>query len=348
MPHYSVSYTRELTRMFISNQKPASNTANGTLSDKAQSRIKSAANWLQYLSQMEKKKLVFITLTLSQKQHHPDNFIVVHMLQPMLKWLQRQYGCELYIWKAEVQPDRYYKRNERCIHFHITTNRYVPYNRLRNKWNQLQRAHGYYNDANTNPSTEIRAVKNQKGFALYMAKYLSKKEEDDALKLNCKVWGCSRTLSRMNVTLGEDITTDFHEVMNQFTLQTSKGFKKMKYATVDYTSLSNKKKVPSEILSAVADARDKAKEKNNRRKNYTSAENIFTAQSTGGLKDISQLKDGNQHHMNTCSDDKQKRCASPAVTLSLFQEQPAQISYTPSGSDTLHGSNQPRATKRKK
>jgi hypothetical protein len=109
-------------------------------------------------------------------------------------------------------------------------------------------------------------VKKEKDFVNYMAKYLSKKETDPALVLNCKVWGCSRNLSRMNVTLGEDITPDFHDIMNRFTLAVSEGYKQMKYATVYFTSLANKKKVPPEILSAVADARDEAERKKEKKK----------------------------------------------------------------------------------
>lgn len=237
------------------------------LSDKAQQRIRTCASWLQYFSQglqvysKQKRKftsckLVFITLTLSSKQNHPDVYIVEHMLQPMLKYLQRVHGCYLYIWKAEVQPERYYKRGERCIHFHITTNRFVHYRQLQNKWNALQKAHGYIKP-NTDPhSSEVRAVKNEKGFASYMAKYISKKETDKALLVNCKVWGCSRALSQVRITLGEDTTADFNDTMTEFVQKTSKGEKKLRHATIHFTSLADAKKLPVQVKEAVAVQRD--------------------------------------------------------------------------------------------
>ena len=259
MPHYSVAYTYELTPRLSACNRPEQNTANGLLSQKARQRIQHACHWLKYLSNMEKRKLVFITLTLSQEQRHPDNFIRKHMLEPMLKWIQRQYGANLYVWKAEVQPQRYYKRNERCIHFHITTNRYIPYARLRHKWNSLQQAHGYIDGNIDTPSTEIRAVKNEKDFVNYMAKYLSKKEENPALTVNCKVWGCSRQLSRMNVTIGDDVTPDFHNIMDDFIKLTSEGEKQLKHAKLWFTSLRNKKKIPPALMEIIAKARDDAK-----------------------------------------------------------------------------------------
>lgn len=267
-PNYSVSYTHELTPRLVNAKPPDVNTAKGMLSDKSVKRIKDAANWLKYLSdgmsiysRQKRKftacKLVFITLTVPKFTNHPDVFFVVHMLQPMLKWMQRQYGCHLYIWKAEIQPERYYSRNERCIHFHITTNRFIHHTRLRNKWNELLRKNGVIDVKQNPPSTEIRAVKNDKGFGIYMAKYISKKETDKALNVNCKVWGCSHALSSINITLGEDLTDNFNEAMTEFTANTSKGYKKLKHATIQFTSLKDKKKLPPEILSAVAEMRDK-------------------------------------------------------------------------------------------
>jgi len=99
-------------------------------------------------------------------------------------------------------------------------------------------------------------VYSTKGFGSYMAKYFSKKETDDALKVTCKVWGCSRALSNMNVTVGEDLTDNFHDAMIRFTRDTSHGEKKLKHATIHFTSLMSEKKVPLEILEAVAVQRD--------------------------------------------------------------------------------------------
>jgi hypothetical protein len=163
----------------------------------------------------------------------------------------------LYIWKAEIQPDRYYNRHERCIHFHVTTNRFIHHSRLRNKWNDILRKNGIIEAKQYPPSTEIRAVKNDKGFGIYMAKYISKKETDEALKVTCKVWGCSHALSSIDLTVGEDLTDNFNDAMWTFTNNTSKGFKQLKHATIHFTSLKDSKKLPVEILSAIGEIKDK-------------------------------------------------------------------------------------------
>lgn len=266
-PGYSVAYPYELTPRVVNAKRPEKNTANGMLSDKAQKRIKNAASWLQFLSRgmlvyskqrkrHTKCKLVFITLTVPRYTNHPDVFFVGKCLSSMLKYLQRQHGCHLYIWKAEIQPKRYYSRGERCIHFHITTNRFVHHRQLRNKWNDILRKNGVIDVKQNPPSTEIRAVRNEKGFALYLAKYISKKETDPALKVNCKVWGCSHSLSRINVTLGEDLNDDFHSTMYKFTSGDTVEKKKTKHCVIYFTSLSDRRNLSPELQETVARVRD--------------------------------------------------------------------------------------------
>lgn len=94
-----------------------------------------------------------------------------------------------------------------------------------------------------------------------MAKYISKKETDKALMVNCKVWGCSRALSNVNVTLGEDTTVDFNDAMTEFTTNTSKGMKTLPHSTIHFTSLKNWKKLPIQLQEALATERDKIEKK---------------------------------------------------------------------------------------
>lgn len=266
-PNYSVTYIREVTPRLSACNRPSSNTANGILSDKAVKRIKVAASWLQFLSRgmlvysrqlrrHTKCKLVFITLTLPSSGNKSDKFIVAHCLQPMLKWLQRSHGCYLYIYKVEVQEERYYRTGERVIHFHITTNRFVHHSKVRNKWNAILRNNNLLNLHESPPSTEIRGVYNEKGFASYLAKYISKKVTDPALVVNCKVWGCSHALSNINVTLGQDTHNDYYNTRDEFISTTSKGSKQLKHCTVHYTSLNNKKKIPLELKNEINNVTD--------------------------------------------------------------------------------------------
>lgn len=179
-------------------------------------------------------RLNFITLTLSDVQVHTDTHIVTHMLQPFLKWMARSHNAWNYVWKAEAQDNG-------NLHFHITTNKFIHYDQIKKKWNSLQLAHGYmakYNaghSANQAPSTEIKAVKNEKELARYMGKYFSKndvaakkvcphrwqghiydahndqytcnletgKTELIKRRVTCKLWSCNAALMATNLTINE-------------------------------------------------------------------------------------------------------------------------------------------------
>lgn len=117
-------------------------------------------------------KLNFITLTLSSKQKHDDYFIKNKMLDIFLKWLKRK-GVINYVWRAESQANG-------NIHFHITTNTYIHWRSIRDKWNSIQQIHGYldsYFDSfySLDPnSTDVKAVKNEGKAIRYIAKYMGK------------------------------------------------------------------------------------------------------------------------------------------------------------------------------
>lgn len=131
---------------------------------------------------------------------HDDKYIVNHMLQPFLKWIKRK-GNELYVWRAETQANG-------NIHFHITTNRYLHWESIRNKWNDIQRNNGYikaYMDkgGDNNPnSTDVKGVKDARRMAAYMVKYMSKKTEGRRA-VTCKVWSCSSKLEKHKITIDE-------------------------------------------------------------------------------------------------------------------------------------------------
>ena len=159
---------------------------NSQLSHKSKQNLRNCFNWLriisnkkQVYSKQENKyftfKLNFITLTLSDVQKHSDEFIKNHMLMPFLKWMQRSWHVNSYIWKAEVQ-------NNGNIHFHITTNKFIHWKSIRTKWNRLLSKYNYckvYQDGTNDKgscATEIKAVKNEKQITNYMVNYISKKD----------------------------------------------------------------------------------------------------------------------------------------------------------------------------
>lgn len=126
------------------------NHHNGFLSEKATSNIKKALKYCFWLSGSMRKshkqikarpygKLSLLTLTLSSKQIHPDNFIKSKMLNQFLVEL-RQYNSKLfYVWRAEKQKNG-------NIHFHLVVNIFIPLHLVLRVWNRIQKKHGYLQD----------------------------------------------------------------------------------------------------------------------------------------------------------------------------------------------------------
>ena len=242
-PHCTIGFTMCINQRNRS-LMPKLNKSVGMLSQKAKSKMTNAINWMVYLSankkyyskktkQVHKLQLNFITLTLCSRQMHSDEFIINRMLRVFLKWLTRQ-GNELYVWRAEAQANG-------NIHFHITSNKYVHWESIRNKWNDIQRKHGYIrlyqiNGGDENPnSTDVRGVKDVQFMAVYMCKYMGKSQNENSCKLycsieerpyvpmiiseiveqkdgtmcskkrvlTCKVWNCSNVLMNKRITITE-------------------------------------------------------------------------------------------------------------------------------------------------
>lgn len=263
-PHCAIGYTIQINQRYRS-LMPKSNKSIGYLSMKAKAKMNNAINWLIYLSEGKKyyskktKKthklhVNFMTLTLSAKQMHDDKYIVNKMLRPFLKYLVRQ-GIELYVWRAEAQ----FNGN---IHFHITTNKYIHYQSIRNKWNSIQQKHGYIkeyiaNGGDENPnSTDIHGVKSIDNLASYMVKYMGKAQVDNycsiylpieskpkqnfiigELELNkkgfyqskrrvltCKVWSCSTQLmnKRKNIDEGSLLYNELKQTLELHSEQKQK------------------------------------------------------------------------------------------------------------------------------
>lgn len=86
-----------------------------------------------------KYRLSFVTLTLSSKQIHSDNFIQKKIFQPFLQRLRDCYDLRNYVWRAEKQ------RNGN-IHFHLITDIAVNYYTIRYVWNHFQQKNNYLED----------------------------------------------------------------------------------------------------------------------------------------------------------------------------------------------------------
>lgn len=146
-------------------QNGNSNSYNGYLSPASRRQVEQMLSvWLTAieLSQKlnQKKQEVnkdevfptFITLTLPSTQWHSDNTIKEEILKPFIKWLtsssdeyfkigprkgeKKGFGVNVYLWRAEPQKNK-------NIHFHIICDRYIPWPRIRQKWNQCCEYLGY-------------------------------------------------------------------------------------------------------------------------------------------------------------------------------------------------------------
>jgi len=176
----------------------------GSLSKGAAKRLKRALELLVDVSptktfikpstmQKFQFKLTFATLTLPFEQGDITDTRIVHeCLGPMLRKMRRRWGMRHYVWRAEKQKNG-------NLHFHITSNVYMPYDQLRDEWNrclnelsfidQFEKKHGHRHPN----STDIHSVRKVRDIAAYMVKYMSK-ETPEHLKVTCKQWDCSVNL----------------------------------------------------------------------------------------------------------------------------------------------------------
>jgi hypothetical protein len=162
------------------------NAYSGTTTIATQKRIRRSIDILLQLSPTQiiynpiikkhhKFKINFMTLTISSRVIIEHKLAYKHLLRPFLQWLDKTKKIDTYLWKAELQ-----KRMQ--IHYHITTNVFIPMTEIREKWNYLQRKLGLINNEDNPPSTEIKSVKNINNIEHYLAKYIAKDDSESKEK----------------------------------------------------------------------------------------------------------------------------------------------------------------------
>jgi len=159
-------------------------------------------------------KFNFITLTIySTDRNITGKEAHKQCLEPFLQWMRRVQKVKLYIWKAELQ-----KRGQ--IHYHITTNKYIDKDDIRNKWNQLQRDAGYldtfykkYGRWNA-PSTHVKKVRHVRDMASYLTKEIAKTMQNGT-SIGGKVWDCSMNLKTSQYYTTDDCTGEYAGRINQ-------------------------------------------------------------------------------------------------------------------------------------
>lgn len=118
-------------------------------------------------------RLSFITLTISTKKAITPRQAYDQVFKHFLQWLRRTMKVTTYIWKIELQ-----ERNQ--THYHLTTPTFIHYQKIRDKWNNLQRSVGWLTEfeqekGHSDPnSTDIHETKHITNLAGYLKKEFAK------------------------------------------------------------------------------------------------------------------------------------------------------------------------------
>ena len=135
----------------------------------------------------------FTTLTVASARNITAREGYDKLLRPFLRKMKK-WGWGDYIWKAELQD-----RGQ--LHYHVTANVFMRYDKICTEWNKLQRKAGLLEQfakkhRHYNPnSTDIHAVYRIKNMKSYLTKYLSKAEKGKKKTVG-KVWDCSVSLKQ--------------------------------------------------------------------------------------------------------------------------------------------------------
>lgn len=142
-----------------------------------------------------KFKLNFVTLTLPARQGSiSDKEIKRECLDVWFKSAKRIFKLNNYVWRAERQKNG-------NLHFHIISDCYMPFDQLRDSWNQrlerlgfitaFEKIHGHRHPN----STDVHSIKKVRDLSAYMVKYMCKLKKNEQ-KIDGKVWDCSKNLKR--------------------------------------------------------------------------------------------------------------------------------------------------------
>ena len=158
--------------------------------------------------------IVFVTLTLPSKQIHTDK-LMKRQLALYIEKLQRNYGVQNYVWRAECQKNG-------NIHFHLLIDKFVDKTIIRDEWNEVINRLGYVDRSGIeNPySTDVHSMgKTPDDVIRYVTKYLTKvpDEAEYSRSVVGRVWGCKRELTKFKYfTVRDSLATkvDRHLVTN--------------------------------------------------------------------------------------------------------------------------------------
>jgi len=240
--------------------------ADGKVSEQAKRKIGKAIEYLVTIASDKKVheklsgktvifKLAFLTLTLPSKQIHPDTEIINTCLNSFFNECRKWYNVNNYVWRAEKQKNG-------NIHFHIITDKFIPYYEARNRWNRIVNKLGYVDrfkeiHGHKQPnSTDIHSTRKIKNLKAYLVKYMAKDHnqehneqitDESITQQTGRIWGCNHELSNargLNLIVDSEIDSELRRVLTKPEVRKYEG----NYFTVYYLDYHLLLKYGSEIL----------------------------------------------------------------------------------------------------
>jgi hypothetical protein len=169
------------------------NSTHGKLSKQATKKAKRAIKYLLINSNDKKVfnpkfrstfnfKVNFITLTLASTQIHSHQDIKSKLLNQFFVEAKKKWNFYNYVWRAELQKNG-------NIHFHILSDKFVPFNELRDTWNRIQNKLGYIDrfqqsvHKKSPNSTDIHSLRQVKNVYKYVTKYMTKEQRHNRIRV---------------------------------------------------------------------------------------------------------------------------------------------------------------------
>ena len=211
-----IDWLENRTMQYDRNTSNLTNNSNrNKLSSKAKSKAKKAIVYLlncakekevynvKYNSRY-KFKVSFLTLTLPTIQQHSDHEIKETCLNQLFVELKKHYNLKHYIWKAERQ------RNGN-IHFHILSDKYLPFKEMNDRWNRIIEKLGYITEIEkvhkkrNPPTTDIHSLKKVNNVVGYILKYMIKENASNRGKLKRNIFSTSSKFVKGTRSLSDHV-----------------------------------------------------------------------------------------------------------------------------------------------
>lgn len=140
-------------------------------------------------------KINFLTFTLPAAQNEIQDKQLKHCLDNWIKRAKRKHNLKSYVWRAERQANG-------NLHFHMITDTWIHYQKIRDDWNSCLRETGLIEKfklkhGHENPnSTDVHAIWKVKNLTQYFVKYMSKAHKEGEKPIDGKIWDCSLNLKQ--------------------------------------------------------------------------------------------------------------------------------------------------------